>query len=141
MKKINLKKEQLSTVCNRWSLLLHAVACFLGYFVTEAISRHSVLETLTFLGERTLVYLYNVFLIFLTTLPVYLLRRRIFARIFVAVFWLFLGIVNGMLLANRVTPFTGPDLKLLKEGLGIFNKYLSPTLPKPRSPVLETDTC
>lgn len=128
MKKINLKKEQLSTVCNRWSLLLHAVACFLGYFVIEAISRHSVLETLTFLGERTLVYLYNVFLIFLTTLPVYLLRRRIFARIFVAVFWLFLGIVNGMLLANRVTPFTGPDLKLLKEGLGIFNKYLSPTL-------------
>lgn len=128
MKKININKEQILTVCNRWSLLLHAVACFLGYFVIEAISRHSVLEALTFLGDRTIVYLYNVFLIFMTTLPVYLIRRRIFARIFVAVFWLFLGVVNGMLLANRVTPFTGPDLKLLKEGLGIFNKYLSPTL-------------
>lgn len=128
MKKINIKKEQLLTVCNRYSLLLHAVACFLGYFVIEAISRHSVLEVAAFLGDRTLVYFYNVFLIFMTTLPVYFFRRRIFARLVIGVFWLFLGIINGVLLANRVTPFTGPDLKLLKEGLGIFNKYLSPTL-------------
>lgn len=113
-------------MCNRYSLLLHAVACFIGYFVIEAISRHSVREAAAFLDNRTRVYLYNVFLIFITTLPVYLVRRRIFARLFLAVFWLFLGIINGVLLANRVTPFTGPDLKLLKEGIGIFNKYLSP---------------
>lgn len=123
-----MKKEQILTVCNRYSLLLHAVACFLGYFVIEAISRHSVLEAAMFLGDRTLVYLYNVFLIFMTTLVVYFFRRRIFVRLVIGVFWLFLGIVNGILLSNRVTPFTGPDLKLLKEGLGIFNKYLSPAL-------------
>lgn len=128
MKKINMKKEQILTVCNRYSLLLHAVACFLGYFVIEAISRHSVMEAAMFLGDRTLVYFYNVFLIFTTTLIVYFFRRRIFVRLVVGVFWLFLGIVNGILLSNRVTPFTGPDLKLLKEGLGIFNKYLSPAL-------------
>lgn len=123
-----MKKEQILTVCNRYSLLLHAVACFLGYFVIEAISRHSVMEAAMFLGDRTLVYFYNVFLIFTTTLIVYFFRRRIFVRLVVGVFWLFLGIVNGILLSNRVTPFTGPDLKLLKEGLGIFNKYLSPAL-------------
>ena len=128
MKKININKEQLITVCNRWSLLLHAVACFIGYFIIEAISRHSAMEALGFLDNRTRVYLYNVFLIFLTTLPIYLIRRRIFARLFISVFWLFLGIINGVLLSNRVTPFTGPDLKLLKEGLGIFNKFLSPSL-------------
>ena len=127
MEKRNIKfnKEQLITVCNRYSLLLHAVACLLGYFVIEAISRHSFLEAWAFMLGRSKVFLYNSFLIFLTTLVVYLVRRRIFARIFMAVFWLFLGVVNGVLLANRVTPFTGPDLKLLKEGLGIFNKYLS----------------
>ena len=112
MKKININKEQLITVCNRWSLLLHAVACFIGYFIIEAISRHSAMEALEFLDNRTRVYLYNVFLIFLTTLPIYLIRRRIFARLFISVFWLFLGIINGVLLSNRVTPFTGPDLKL-----------------------------
>lgn len=118
-------KEQILTVCNRFSILLHAVACLLGYFVIEAISRHSMAEAWDFMQNRQKVFLYNAFLIFLTTLIVYLVRRRCFARICLTVFWLFLGVVNGVLLANRVTPFTGPDLTLLKEGLGIFNKYLS----------------
>lgn len=126
MKKPN--KEQLLTVCNRYSVLLHAVACFIGYFIIEAISRHSVLEAWDYVVLHPGCFVYNTFLIFLTTLLAYLIRKRIFARMFIAVFWLFLGVVNGMLLANRVTPFTGPDLKLLAEGLGIFNKYLSPTL-------------
>lgn len=126
MKKPN--KEQVITVCNRISLLLHAVACFIGYFIIEAISRHSILKSWNFLVEHPACFLYNTFLIFMTSLLAYLIRKRIFARMFIAVFWLLLGVINGMLLANRVTPFTGPDLKLLKEGLGIFNKYLSPAL-------------
>lgn len=126
MKKPN--KEQVITVCNRISILLHAVACFIGYFIIEAISRHSVIKSWNFLVEHPACFLYNTFLIFMTSLLAYLLRKRIFARMFIAVFWLLLGVINGMLLANRVTPFTGPDLKLLKEGLGIFNKYLSPAL-------------
>lgn len=126
MKKPN--KEQVITVCNRISLLLHAVACFIGYFIIEAISRHSIIKSWNFLVEHPACFLYNTFLIFMTSLLAYLIRKRIFARMFIAVFWLLLGVINGMLLANRVTPFTGPDLKLLKEGLGIFNKYLSPAL-------------
>ena len=41
--------------------------------------------------------------------------------------WLFLGIVNGVLLLNRVTPFTGPDVKNLTDGLSIAKKYLTHT--------------
>ncbi|MFR2646887.1 MAG: LTA synthase family protein, partial [Blautia coccoides] len=66
------------------------------------------------------------FLIFTTTLLVYLVRRRVFMRTLLAIFWLVLGIVNGVLLANRVTPFTGPDLHLLTDAFKIANKYLSP---------------
>ena len=76
--------------------------------------------------ERPLVFLYNSFLIFTTTLLVYLVRRRVFMRTLLAIFWLVLGIVNGVLLANRVTPFTGPDLHLLTDAFKIANKYLSP---------------
>ena len=47
-------------------------------------------------------------------------------RTLLAIFWLVLGIVNGVLLANRVTPFTGPDLHLLTDAFKIANKYLSP---------------
>lgn len=121
-------KETVIAVCNRYALLLHAVACFVGYFLIEAISRHSLREAAVFLDERTKVYFYNVFLIWVSTLVVFLVRRRVFMRFVLASFWLLLGVINGMLLANRVTPFTGPDLKLLKEGLGIFNKYLTPAL-------------
>ena len=36
--------------------------------------------------------------------------------------------MNGFLLLNRVTPFTGPDLKLINDAMRILNKYLSPGL-------------
>ena len=46
-------------------------------------------------------------------------------RTVVFVVWLILRIINGVVLACRVTPFTGPDLKLITESLRILNKYLS----------------
>ena len=59
---------------------------------------------------------------------VYLFRHRILARTIVGCFWFLLGCVNGFLLLNRVTPFTGPDLKLINDAMRILNKYLSPGL-------------
>ena len=59
---------------------------------------------------------------------VYLFRHRILARTIVGCFWFILGCVNGFLLLNRVTPFTGPDLKLINDAMRILNKYLSPGL-------------
>lgn len=111
---------------NLLSLPIQMVVVMLGYFVIEAISRHSVGEAYTYMTERPLVFLYNSLLIFTTTLLVYLVRRRVFMRTLLAVFWLVLGIINGVLLANRVTPFTGPDLHLLTDAFKIANKYLSP---------------
>lgn len=111
---------------NRLSLPIQMVVVMTGYFVIEAISRHSVREAYTYMTERPLVFLYNSFLIFTTTLLVYLVRRRVFMRTLLAIFWLVLGIINGVLLANRVTPFTGPDLHLITDAFKIANKYLSP---------------
>ena len=96
------------------------------YFVIEAISRHSVSEAFSYMTERPLVFLYNSFLIFTTTMLVYLVRRRVFMRVLLTIFWLGLGIINGVLLANRVTPFTGPDLHLITDAVKIANKYLNP---------------
>ena len=42
----------------------------------------------------------------------------------IAILWLLLGIINGVILLNRVTPFTGPDLHLLTDGMAVLNKYL-----------------
>ena len=118
------KHGQTILVLNRISLLLQMLAVLVGYYVIEAISRHSLWEAFLFVRERPLVYLYNAGLIFVTTLVVYLVRRRVFVRILLIIFWMGLGIINGVLLAQRVTPFTGPDLHLITDALKIANRYL-----------------
>ena len=111
-------------VCNRISLLLHALFSAAGYFLIEAICRHSLSEAWVYMTDKPLVFAYNAAFIFTTTLIVYLFRRRCFLRVLLAMFWLLLGIVNGVILANRVTPFTGPDLALLTDGMALLEKYL-----------------
>lgn len=111
---------------NMFSVPLQMLAVCIGYFFIEAISRHSLWEAMDFMKERPLVFLYNAFLIFTTTLIVYLFRRRVFWRTICVIFWLGLGIINGVLLSNRVTPFTGPDLHLITDAFQIADRYLSP---------------
>ena len=119
---------KLSKFCNKISLILQALWCAVLYFIIEALCRHSVADAWNYMTGKPLVFAYNTAFIFTTMLIVYLFHRRVFWRVVVSVFWLFLGIVNCILLLNRVTPFTGPDLKLISDALRILNKYLSPGL-------------
>lgn len=131
MKKINLKKpdrNQVIRICNLLSVPLQFLGCCVLYFVIESLSRHSIVEAWNYMTESPLIFLYNTLLIFTTTLVVYLFRRRILARLIVGTIWFILGCVNGFLLLNRVTPFTGPDLKLITDAIRVMNKYLSPVM-------------
>ena len=136
MKKINLKKiqweksdkKQVIRVCNWFSVPLQFLGCCVLYLIIEALSRHSLGLAWTYMVESPLIFLYNAFLIFTTSLVVYLFKRRILARMIVGWFWFILGCVNGFLLTSRVTPFTGPDLKLITDALRVLNKYLSPVM-------------
>lgn len=136
MKKINLKKiqwkktdkKQVIRVCNWFSVPLQFLGCCVLYLIIEALSRHSLGLAWTYMVESPWIFLYNTFLIFTTSLVVYLFKRRILARMIVGWFWFILGCVNGFLLTSRVTPFTGPDLKLITDALRVLNKYLSPVM-------------
>ena len=111
---------------NRFSLLLHAIWAILINFIIEALSRHSLIEAWDYMTKSPLVFSYNAFMIFVTFTVVYLVRRRVFARIIISVVWLFLGVCNGIMLLKRVTPFNAQDLKTFKEGLSLFTNYFSP---------------
>ena len=111
---------------NMFSVPLQFLAVCVGYYFIEAISRHSLFSAMDFMTERPLVFLYNAFLIFTTTLIVYLFRRRVFWRTILFIFWMGLGIINGVLLTTRVTPFTGPDLHMIIDAVQIADRYLSP---------------
>ena len=110
---------------NRFSLVLHyLLACVLNFLI-EMISRHSFFEAWSYMTETPFVFLFNAFLIFATFMIVYLFRRRVFVRILLSVFWLFLGTCNGYLLLKRVTPFNAQDLKVLSDALELTGNYFS----------------
>ena len=121
-----IKKVFCLKYLNMFSVPLQMLAVCVGYFFIEAMSRHSIWNAWEFLQERPLVFFYNAFLIFTTTLIVYLFRRRVFVRTILFIFWMGLGIINGVLLTTRVTPFTGPDLHMITDAVQIADRYLSP---------------
>ena len=74
---------KLYKICNKISLLLHVLASAAGYFVMEAICRHSFIEAWNYMTQRPLVFAYNAAFIFTSSLIVYLFHRRVFWRVLV----------------------------------------------------------
>lgn len=123
--KFGQKLQKAFVVMNRFSLLLHAVWAWVLYFVIEAISRHSVEKTWNFMVGSVDVYAFNTFMIFATFFVVYIVRRRVFARIIISALWLLIGIVNGYMLSVRVTPFNAQDLKMVTDVVTMLDKYFT----------------
>lgn len=120
------KMQPVYKVMNLISPLLHfLLACVLNFGI-EIVSRHSLFEAWEYMIGTPLVFLFNSFLITVTFSIVYMVRRRVFTRILLSVFWLFLGTCNGYLLLKRVTPFNAQDLKVLSDALSLTGNYFSP---------------
>ena len=106
---------------NKYSLLFHAIIAMAIVFIVEIISRRSFISACKFVDAHTLAFMYNSFLVFVSFSLVYLFRRRAFARVIITGFWTILGIINGCVLSNRVTPFGYTDLKCIPELLAMNN--------------------
>ena len=122
--------DRLKTFCDKflknYIVLLFVVAFCLNLLI-ETLARHSLIESMSFLIHDPLVFLCNVLLIWAVLSPALLFRRRIFAMCMLSLIWLALGITNGVILANRMTPFTIFDLSSLEDGLSIVSNYFSMT--------------
>ena len=95
-------------------------------FIIELCSRRNVIDTFEYIFGSPLVFLYNSLIILSTLSIVVLFKRRIFFFTLISTIWIAFGVANGIILSNRVTPFTATDLTLAEFGLGIISKYLSP---------------
>ncbi len=115
----DLSENKYAQFLEKYSLIFHGVLSCILIFVIEWISRRSLSGAVSFVASSPLVFLYNAFLIYVTLLIPYLFRRRGFLRIVISLFWLLLGIVNGCVLASRVTPFNFTDLKLVGDLLAM----------------------
>lgn len=119
------KHKKLIAVLNKYSILLHILlACAICFFI-EWISRHSFREALLFLFDKKLVFLYNSLIVFASLLLTYLFKKRILIRTLITCLWVFLGIINGCILAKRVTPFSYTDLKLINDLFTMQSNYFT----------------
>lgn len=107
------------------TVVFSIVLSFVMYLFIETMARHSLFESLDFFTEHPAVFLFNTFIIFTTYSIILLFRRKIFWYVIISALWLALGITNGIILLNRMTPFTVKDMANLGDGLSIATNYLS----------------
>lgn len=119
------KMQAVNQKMNQFSLILHGIWAIIINYIIEAMSRHSLMAAWEYSRISTKAFLYNAFMIFVTFSIVYLFKRRAFTRIIISILWFVLGIVNGVMLSRRVTPFNAQDLKTVSEGLSLFTNYFS----------------
>lgn len=93
--------------------------------IIESLGRQSIIGGISFFVDKPLTYLYNSLIIFACLSLAIVFKRRVFAYILLSTLWLTVGIINGVILRNRMTPFTTKDATVLQDGLSIATNYLS----------------
>ena len=104
--------------CLVWAFVLN--------FAIETLARKG-LGGFTFLFDSPVVFFYNVLLIFATLMLGTLFRRRIFFITVISLVWLAIGITNGIILTQRMTPFTVKDLSSITDGATLLTNYFTMT--------------
>ena len=84
-------------------------------FLMEWLSRHSFVAAWTFVVNHTGPYLFNSYCVFVALSIVFLSKRRGWFRVFVSMFFIILGIINSIILLNRVSPFGYTDLYMISD--------------------------
>lgn len=93
--------------------------------IIEALGRLSPIQAVVFMVQHPLIFFCNTMLIMATISFALLFRRRIFAACMLSFLWLAIGITNGVILINRMTPFNVKDLATLSEAQSILTNYFS----------------
>lgn len=115
----NFKNKYLKNsfvFCLLWAFLLN--------FIIEELARKGI-GGFTFLIESPVVFLYNTLIIFATLVIALLFKRRTFVITVVTIIWMAIGITNGIILIQRMTPFTVKDLDSITDGATIITNYFS----------------
>ena len=111
---------------------LHNSFCFC---VVWAFALNMFIETLArkwfggvmFMLESPVVFFYNCLIILATLIIATLFRRRVFFITLISTVWIAIGVTNGVILMNRLTPFTMKDLTAMTDGLTILTNYFTMT--------------
>ena len=117
--------EKVKTFCSKNHVVVIFALSFLLVFIIETLGRHNPIQAVIFMVQNPLVYLANMALVFSLLSLSMLFKRRVFVTTLLSLVWMSLGITNGVILSNRMTPFTVKDLSNLNEAIAIVENYFS----------------
>ena len=106
---------------------LMALSALAIYIYIEEFARLTTgpIEGVRWAFSHPVVFLYNTLIIFATLTLALLFRRRRFVLLMISIVWLGIGTANGVILMNRMTPFTFYDCTNFADGLTIATTYFS----------------
>lgn len=114
---------------NDHAILLHIPLSILVVFIIELVSRHSFAGVFEFMAHHTIAFCYNCLVVYLIYTLTFLVRRRSFLRVLITGVLLLLGVINGILLLSRVSPFGFTDFTMISDLLTMkSSKYVSGAL-------------
>lgn len=111
-----------------YKLLLRCLisAVCISLFV-ELLARRSPDDTVRFLVESPLLFLYGVLIVFFMLSISLLFKKRDFWFLLISAIWIGLAVTDFILLTYRSMPLTASDIFLMSSVKDIFEKYLSHT--------------
>lgn len=121
---MNKIKSGVRYLYDRYPLMLLIIAILITLII-ETLGRHSLIGSVAFACAHPLVFICNMMLIYVVISFSLFFKRRIFATCMLSLVWLAIGITNGVVLANRMTPFNVKDLSNLEEGAQIITNYFN----------------
>ena len=123
LSKVSFKNFRKAAVLKQLAVV--AIVAILANMYIEIFARFSVVKAMQFFVSNPLITLANVLLIFAVLSACVLFKRWVFSLAIISSFWIILGTVNGVLLTNRMTPFTTKDIRNVVDGFSIVTNYLS----------------
>lgn len=110
----------------QWTVICLLVSLALLIFI-ESMARMSLLGGFVFMQQRPVAFLFNWLLLFATLSISFLFRHRLFVSAIITASWIGLGIANGFILTQRMTPLNVYDFASTRDAITISMRYLSPT--------------
>ncbi len=107
----------------QYSVVQIFLLSFLMTLVTDSFSRFSFIKAVVFLFTHPLIFLVNLLIIAIFLAPAVLFRHRAFFYFFGCILWLAVGVIDFVVLHNRVTPFNGHDFRMLDDAKNVLTKY------------------
>ena len=103
------------------------ILAFLINLFIETVGRQSTPFTggFLYLIQQPLAFFANMLLIYATLTIAALFRRRAFFLALLALPWVLIGVANGVILLQRMTPFNMKDMTAFTDAFTLLNNYFS----------------